>query len=276
MSAMRSVTAAVLGAAALALTAGSVFAAAASTASAPVGPKVLARKKPASNAATAPKATVDPAALAAMSKMATYLHGLKAFEVVTHTERDEVDDFGQIITLGGETTYKVRAPDAFVISNVEDRKARDYIYDGKTVTIFAPRMGYYAKFDAPSSIRETLDLAEQKYGVSVPLDDLFAWDRGNVDHSNITSAHVVGPAKIDGEDTLQYAFRQKGVDWQIWIANGDKPLPRKVVIVASDDPARPQFEADLKWNTAPDFSATTFTFSPPTGARQIAIQSQDR
>jgi hypothetical protein len=240
--------------------------AATAPAKAPAGKSKGAKAEPA-------KATVDAEALAAMSRMAAYLHTLRTFKVVTATQRDEVDNFGQLLTFGGETTYKVKGPDAFVIEVVEDHKAREYIYDGNSVIIFAPRIGYYAKFPAPATIRETLDLAYAKYGVTVPLDDLFSWNRGDTDHKNLTSAHVVGPARIAGQDTMQYAFRQPGIDWQIWIATGDKPLPLKVVIVASTDPGRPQFEAELTWDTAATFAADTFVFMPPASAKLITIRS---
>ncbi len=237
----------------------------------------LAETAAAPDAQAAPaKATVDADALTAMSRMAAYLHSLQTFKVVAATQRDEVDNFGQRLTFGGETTYKVKSPDAFAIDVVEDVTARQYVYDGKSVTVFAPRMGFYARFAAPPTIRETLDLAYAEYGVTVPLDDLFSWNRGEADHKNLTSAHVVGPAKVAGQDTMQYAFRQPGIDWQIWIATGDKPLPLKVVIVASTDPARPQFEADLTWDTAARFPSDTFAFKPPTDAKLIPIRSVAR
>ena len=180
------------------------------------------------------------------------------------------------LNFGGETTYKVRTPDAFVIDVVEDNYAREYVYDGNSVIVFSPRMGFFAKFAAPSTIQQTLDLAYAKYGVTVPLDDLFSWSRGESQHANLTSAHVVGPARLAGRDTMQYAFRQPGIDWQIWIATGDKPLPLRVEIVASDDPARPRFEAELTWDTAATFAADTFAFTPSADAKLIPIRSVSR
>jgi hypothetical protein len=41
-----------------------------------------------------------------------------------------------------------------------------------------------------------------------------------------------------------YAFRQEGLDWQIWI-QGDYPLPRKFVIRTLTDDARPQHTSNL-------------------------------
>ena len=274
MNVIRVIVVACIGVGAATLIAGAALAATAATPDTPTKPAKAAVAKP-KVAKTAPaKATVDPEALAAMSRMATYLHTLQSYKVVTATQRDEVDDFGQLLTFGGETTYKVKSPDAFVIDVVEDSKAREYIYDGNSVTIFAPRIGYYAKFPAAATIRETLDLAYAKYGVTVRLDDLFSWNRGDTDdHKNLTSAHMVGPAKVAGQDTMQYAFRQPGVDWQIWIATGDKPLPLRVVIIASKDPSRPQFEADLTWDTAATFAADTFAFTPPADAKLIPIRT---
>ena len=275
MKVMRLIVAACAGIGALIAGAPLAAIAAAPDAAAAAPAKVPQAKPKAAKAAPA-KPAVDPEALAAMSKMAAYLHTLKTYKVVSVTQRDEVDTFGQVLTFGGETTYKVKSPDAFAIDVVEDSKARQYIYDGNSVIVFAPRIGFFAKFPAPSTIRQTLDLAQAKYGVTVPLDDLFTWDRGEADHKKLTSAHVVGPAKMAGQDTMQYAFRQPGVDWQIWIATGDKPLPLRVEIVASDDPARPRFEAALTWDTDVTFAADTFAFTPPANVKLIPIRSAAR
>jgi hypothetical protein len=273
MSVMRLIVVACVGVGAAPLITAAPLAATAAAPDAATAPAKAPAGKPKGAKAAPAKATVDAEALTAMSRMAAYLHTLRTFKVVTATQRDEVDKFGQLLTFGGETTYKVKAPDAFVIDVVEDHKAREYIYDGNSMIVFAPRIGYYAKFPAPATIRETLDLAYAKYGFTVPLDDLFSWNRGDAEHKNLTSAHVVGPAKVAGQDTMQYAFRQPGIDWQIWIATGDKPLPLKVLIVASTDPARPQFEADLTWDTAATFDADTFAFMPPASAKLITIRS---
>ena len=74
---------------------------------------------------------------------------------------------------------------------------------------------------------------------------------------------------INGVETQQYIFRQPGIDWQIWIAKGDKPAPVRVVVVASEDPARPQFQADLTWDTTPQFAADSFVFTPPAEAWNV-------
>jgi hypothetical protein len=216
-------------------------------------------------------AQVEPGAIDALAKMSAYLRTLEAFQVSLQSWRDDVDVYGQLITLSGDATYKVRRPDAMTIDLASPAMTRRYVYDGKTVTVFDPKTGYYAKIQAPSTIRATLDLAEQKYGVSLPLADLFTWAEGDDRAKAQTSAHYVGKVQIGGQSANQYAFRQPGIDWQVWIADGDKPLPLRVAITASKDPARPKFEADLTWDAAPQFAQDTFVFTPPANARAIDI-----
>ena len=65
------------------------------------------------------------------------------------------------------------------------------------------------------------------------------------------------------------AFRGPVVDWQIWIADGDKPLPRKYVITTRGDPAQPQYMVLMSnWNVAPKVSDAMFRFTPPQGAKK--------
>ena len=222
-------------------------------------------------AAAAQPAQVDPQAIQALLKMSAYLRTLQGFQIDLQTQRDDVDVYGQLITLNGDATYKVRRPDGLKINLTTPAQSRQYVYDGKTVTVFDPKTGYFAKFPAPGTIRETLAMAEDKYGVELPLADLFSWSEGDDRAKSLSSAHFIGQAQVNGQAANQYAFRQPGIDWQIWIADGDKPVPLRVTIVASDDPARPKFQADLAWDTTAQFAAPEFAFTPPANAKQIQI-----
>lgn len=221
---------------------------------------------------TASPTKVEPAAVEALSRMSTYLRSIPAFQITLQTQRDDVDVYGQLITLSGRAVYKVRRPDAFSIDLSLPNLAGQYVYDGKTVTVYDARTGSYATYQAPSTIRATLELAEQRTGFTVPLDDLFTWSEGDDQAKALTSAHYIGKAQIAGQTASHYAFRQPDIDWQIWIADGDKPTPLRVAIVAKEDPARPQFQADLTWDTAPQFTPGAFAFTPPPNARAANVQ----
>jgi hypothetical protein len=219
---------------------------------------------------------VEPGAVAALTRMSAFLRANPTFTVKLETQRDEVDAYGQLLTFDGATTYKVKAPDGMDIETSDGDERRQYIYDGHSVTVFDPKTGFYGHFSAPPTIRQTIREAEDKYGIWIPLTDLFRWGEDPDEANDLSAAHYVGDATVNGAPAKQYAFRQGDVDWQIWIASGDRPLPLRVVLVARDDPARPQFEADLSWDTAPQFAADTFVFKPPPEAKAIPLAAAGR
>jgi hypothetical protein len=222
--------------------------------------------------APAPSQAIDPNALKALRGMGAYLATLTNFTVKSQAGLDVITNDGQRIQLDGEADYKVRRPDGFVIDMVSDMKKRRFYYDGKQFTIYAPALNYYATAPAPATITATLDKISDKFGITLPLEDLFRWnDPKNGRADQLQSGFVVGPATIDGVETTQYAFREADVDWQIWIQQGDQPLPRKLMIVDRKDPAHPAYVAVLTWNVNPTFAADEFVFKPDAKDKAIRL-----
>jgi hypothetical protein len=149
---------------------------------------------------------------------------------------------------------------------------RELIYDGKTVTLYTPALKYYASTEAADTIGGMIRQLEEKYGIDVPLVDLFIWGTDAAPLDKILSAMYAGQDLVGQELCDHYAFRQPGIDWQIWIATGDMPLPRKLVITSRDDEARPQSTSLLSWNLKPTFKDAVFTFKPPKDANRISIR----
>jgi hypothetical protein len=81
---------------------------------------------------------------------------------------------------------------------------------------------------------------------------------------------------IDDELCDHYAFRQGKADWQIWIAAGSKPLPRKLVITSRTDEARPQSVHMIDWNLKPTFKDTVFKFASAQGCFQDRDRSRSK
>ena len=222
--------------------------------------------------AAAPAAAVKPEALQALKKMSAYLATLPAVELTSNTSLDVVTLQGERVQLDAVVNYKVRRPNGFTIKVESDGKKRQFFYDGKKFTVYAPALGYYATADAPPTIRQTLDTLHDKFGIQLPLEDLFRWnDATDNPAENLTSGYYVGTASINGIETDQYAFRQPKVDWQIWISKTGRPLPLKVVIVDKTDPANPAYTARLTWKTTPTISAADFSFRPTKGAKLIRL-----
>jgi hypothetical protein len=214
---------------------------------------------------------IQDAAVDALKNMSNFLMQAQTLGVSTEGSLDVVTGDGQRIQLDGSTTYKIRRP-GFVIDYVSDMKSRRFIYDGKTFTVYSPKLGYYASVPAPPTNREVLQTIYNKFGIALPLEDLFRWGDGqNADRIKaLKSAYDVGPATIDGVETEHYAFREENIDWEVWIQK-DQPLPRKLVIVDRTDPARPTFITHLKWQLNPTFSDADFTFVPDANAKRIEL-----
>jgi hypothetical protein len=225
----------------------------------------------AADTAQAPPA-VDPAALDALDRMGAYLRTITTFEVRSKTTLDDVLDSGQKLQFDGTAHLRVRRPDRLWAEVASDRKVREFFYDGKTFTIYGPRNHLYATVPAPATLHEVVTKVEERYGLVLPLADLFRWGTDPLQRDAIREAIYVGPARVGGDPCEQLAFRQDGIDWQIWIQKGDSPLPRKLVITTTDDESQPQYTAVLDWNLAPALNDAMFTFTPPAGSYKINIQ----
>ena len=235
-------------------------------------PLATAQQTPAPPAAAAVAPDVDPQVVQALRRMGAYLGSMPTFAILADTTIDDVMNNGQKVQMGGQVLYHVRRPNGLAIELVTDRKVRQFYYDGKSLTVFAPRLGLYATVPAPATIAGTLALAYDKYDIVLPLADLFTWSDANIGRADaLRSATYVGYARINGVDTDQYAMREDGVDWQVWIRRGDKPLPVKVAIVSVTDPTQPQYTTNLTWEENPKYTDATFKFDEPKGAHRIEI-----
>lgn len=236
---------------------------------------VAAAAEPQTAPAPAVSQAIDPAAMQALDRMGAYLRGLPAFSLEAHDATDEVMESGEKIQLLKTVELQVRKPDHLHAEVITDRKAREIFYDGKQFTLLAPQTGYYATVPAPAGIRELLTEIETKFGIELPLVDLFHWGENADAAAEVTQAVVVGTSTIAGQAADHYAFRQDDIDWQIWIAQGDAPLPLRYVIITKDLPGEPQYTANLSWNTQVRPDDAVFTFTPTADNHPIAIAVRD-
>lgn len=218
---------------------------------------------------------VDPDARAALDRMGTALRKLSGFSAHADVTTETVLVSGQKIQGGGTLDFSVRRPGALKIAIATDSQSRDIYYDGKSVTIFSPDTRMYGSFAAPASIGLTLDLAKTKYGIEIPLADLFMFGVDQTMTARIKSGFAVGTETINGNVCEHYAFRQAKVDWQLWIRRDESALPCKLVITTTDDPSMPQYTALLSWVTNVVQAPEVFVFTPPADAIKIRVATTD-
>ena len=233
------------------------------------GAPLAALTQPAFAQTTAPAPERDPAAIAALERMGAHLRTLTTFGVAGDITSEEVLETGQSISYPGAIDMVVRRPDRLRANLDSSRKRRQYFYDGHTLTVYAPRQGFYTSVDAPPTIQGMLDVASERLNLVLPLSDMFELGVNPALTSRITSGFLVGIEAVDDQTCEHYAFRQPGIDWEIWIAEGDAPLPCMYRITSLEDPSRPDYIVRLTWTLAPVITDDTFTFVAPEGADRI-------
>lgn len=224
---------------------------------------------------TAGANAVDYGSISALKEMGNYLQTLQRFQVATQLTGENVLEDGQKLQHSASATLQVQRPNKVRALMSSSRSTRELVYDGKQVTIYTPALKYYGTVAAADTIAGMIPQLETRYGIEIPLDDLFIWGTPAAPIDKIESAMNAGQDFVGTTLCDHYAFRQGQIDWQIWISVGDTPLPRKIVITDRSDEARPQSVSYLDWNVKPTFKDDVFKFTPPKGSHAITIRPLD-
>jgi hypothetical protein len=222
-------------------------------------------------AAPAQPAGIDPQATAILKKSMDYLAGLKAFSLDAHNTIEATLTSGQKLQFDSASTLTLQRPNKLVARRGKgDVVNQAYYYDGKTLTLSNPDQKVYATVAAPATIEPMLDFARDSLDVVAPAADLLYRDAYEMLMQDTTVGFVVGRAMVGGVTCTQLAFRKPDVDWQIWIEDGPRPLPRKYVITSTKEAGTPDFTVVMpKWDVSPKVSDAMFVFKAPAGAKRV-------
>jgi hypothetical protein len=221
-------------------------------------------------AALAQPAGIDPQATKLLKASTDFLASQKRFSGETRNLLEVVLTSGQKIQFNHTARLSVQRPNKLRADRTGDLVEQSFYYDGKSLTLLNPGEKYYATIAAPGTLEEMLDFARSKLDVLAPAGDLIYKNAYDILMTDVTQGFVVGKSVVEGVRCDHLAFRAPHVDWQIWIQEGKEPLPRKLVITTRDVANAPQFSVVVtKWNLKPTFTAQTFGFTPPSGAKQV-------
>jgi hypothetical protein len=81
---------------------------------------------------------------------------------------------------------------------------------------------------------------------------------------------VLGCGVIGGVLCDYLAFRAKDVDWQIWIAQGERPYPCRYTITSKLINNGPQYTVQIRdWKAGNEVATTDFSFKNTTNAKKV-------
>jgi hypothetical protein len=215
---------------------------------------------------------VDPAATQILKRMTDCVGGLKQFSVNTQTTFEDLLDSGHRVDLDVSARAIVSRPNKIRAERRGKRLDQIFQYDGTSLTLFNPPDNVYATVPAPATIEGTLHFVRDSLGLNIPIADLLYNNTFTLLMQDVNLAMVVGKSVINGIQCDQLLFSRPGVDFQVWVADSDKPLPLKYVVTDTGIPARLSTTTVLSdWNVAPGAADAKFTFVPPQGATPIAF-----
>ena len=213
---------------------------------------------------------IDPDADSVLKSMSSYLGGIKAFSMNADIDFEVVSRNGQKLQLSSFATAVLKRPEKFHIQRKGMIANLEFIFDGKTLTLYGKNLNVYAQIEAPGTIDDAIRAYELETGIPAPGADLLFDDPYAILSSGVESSAYLGIAYVSGVECHHLAFREEKVDWQLWVKTGDAPLPMKYVITSKWHTAAPQYEIRFRdWNTNPQINDEQFTFSAPEGATRL-------
>lgn len=223
---------------------------------------------------TAAAATSAEEARALLMAMAAFLAGQDAFSVKLVAGYDVVQASGQKIEFVEARNITLARPDRLRIEERAGGNASTVLFDGSKMTVWNGAEGVFAQVDQPGSIDDAVVYFVRDLGMRLPLAPLLITRLPAEFERRVRTIDYVEMTEAFGEPAHHLAGRTDTVEFQVWIADGEHPLPLRIVLTYAD-PGQPQYWAQFsEWNLRPRLGAATFAFKPPPDARQIVFAAQ--
>ncbi len=149
----------------------------------------------------------------------------------------------------------------------------EMLFDGKTLTLFGEKLNLYTQIEVPGTVDNLVDVLREKYNRPLPAADLIMSNVYGELMAGVIDIKDLGSGVIGGVECDYLAFRNKEVDWQIWITQGTKPYPRRYVITSKDMAHSPQYSIQIRnWKTGSAVASDDFVFKNSTKAKKVDVK----
>jgi len=215
-------------------------------------------------------------ASAILMRMADFLGGQPSFSVSVRSGYDAVQKSGQKIEFGDMRKVTLSRPDRLRMEGERSDGVKTLtVFNGKEIVLIDETSNVYATAPQPGGLDDTIVYFVKDLGMQLPLAVLWVSQLPAELKARVRSVDYVERTSIRGSPSHHLAARGDTVDFQVWIADGDSPLPQRVVITYKQAKGEPQFWAQFSdWNLAPALDDSTFLAKPPDGAQKVAFAAQ--
>ena len=211
-------------------------------------------------------------------EMARFLGSSQRFSVALRISYDAVQDDGQKIEFCEVRDVAVERPNRVRIAETSSDGSNNLmLFDGERITVSSGdgKSVVYAQTLQPGDIDATVVHYVRDLKLRLPLAPVLMSRLADELQRRLTGIDYVERSSLHGKPVHHIAGRTAAVDFQVWIADGKKPLPERIVITYKAEAGQPQFRADFsKWNLSPKFDKATFRFKPAANSSQIMFAVQ--
>lgn len=226
---------------------------------------------PAGAAEDAP--SIEPRAAEILKAALAHLAGAASISVRAEVFDEATLATGEKIQYPGTLQLSLRRPDRLQYTIDGEQRRMAAWYDGTAFSLLDRDKNVCASTPAAQNLAALFDQMEKSLGFRPPLSVLMREDSVEVVIKRITSGFYAGLGEVDGVPCHHLAFRQQGIDWQIWIAAEGAPVIRRIVVTRKQVPGAPQLSfTSFTWNFNPSLSDGLFRFEPPPGAVRCEFQ----
>jgi hypothetical protein len=215
---------------------------------------------------------IDPKADSLLKEMSDFLGTKYKYSFKAEIMFDDVIDSGRKLQRSGSEKVFVQKTNKVYIEYISDVGGQKFWYDDSNVTILDLPRSLYSKIVVPNSIDQAFDELLKRYDYSTPFSELLFVNPYKILTENVEAGYYIGSSIVFGVPCNHLGLVDRNVDWQIWIEDGQRKIPRKIVITYKKIPGSPQFIAILKdWIFDQPFSHFLFKPDIPKYARETEM-----
>ncbi|TDJ06109.1 MAG: DUF2092 domain-containing protein [Deltaproteobacteria bacterium] len=208
-----------------------------------------------------------------LKSMSDYMASQKAISFDFDAILEVTTKDNQKLALASSGTVTIDRPDKIRATRAGGHADVEMLFDGKTLTLFGNNANLYTQISVPGTIDNLVDVLREKYNRPLPAADLLMSNVYGELMAGVIDVKDLGSGVIDGVECDYLAFRNKEVDWQIWIAQEANPYPCRYVITSKDIPHSPQYSVQIRnWKTGSAVASDDFGFKNSTKAKKVDVK----
>jgi hypothetical protein len=207
-----------------------------------------------------------------LKAMSDFLAAQKSLSVDFDTVLEVVTPNDQKLGLASSGTATLVRPDKIRVARSGGFADFEILYDGKALTLLGKNANLYTQIAAPGTVDQLIDELRDKFKRPLPGADLLMTDSYAGLMEDVYDSKDIGSGVVSGVECDTFAFRKNDVDWQIWIAQGERPYPCRFVVTSKLANGDPQYTIQFRdWKFGNDVAADDFAFKNASGAKRVEL-----